>query len=160
MRVEELVDGAEVDGQRVDLAVMGGIHAVHVVREARETVHVVPDALVGGVEQVRAVLVDLRAGLLIHIRVGVAADVVTDIDDVHTGAGVLHRLLRHRQAEQARADDDEIGILGGFRIIRRPGHSKQTFHKSCSFSESPYYLNALPFVQRTIYPIKLNNIIA
>lgn len=96
-----------------------GVHAVHVVREARETVHVVPDALVGGVEQVGAVLVDLRAGFLIHIRVGVAADVVADVDDVHAGAGVLHRLLRHRQAKQARADDDEIGILGGFRIIWR-----------------------------------------
>ena len=138
MRVEELVDGAQVDGQRVDLAVMGGVHAVHVVREARETVHVVPDALVGGVEQVRAVLVDLRAGFLVHIRVGVAADVVTDIDDVHAGTRMLHRLLRHRQAEQARTNDDEIGILGGFRIIRRTGH-RTTFQKSCSFSEKPCY---------------------
>ena len=67
MRVEELVDGAEVDGQRVDLAVMRGVHAVHVVREARETVHVIPHALVGGVEQVGAVLVDLRAGFLIRV---------------------------------------------------------------------------------------------
>ena len=67
MRVEELVDGAQVDGQRVDLAVMRGIHAVHVVREAREAVHVIPDALVGGVEQVGAVLVDLRAGFLIRV---------------------------------------------------------------------------------------------
>ena len=106
MRMEELVDGAQVDGQRVDLAVMRGIHAVHVVREAREAVHVIPDALVGGVEQVGAVLVDLRAGLLIKVRVRVAADVVTDIDDAHARAGVLHRLLRHRQAKQARADND------------------------------------------------------
>ena len=58
----------------------------------------------------RAILVDLRAGFLIHVRVRVAADVVTDIDDAHARAGVLHRLLRHRQTEQARADDDEIGI--------------------------------------------------
>ena len=89
-------------------------------------------------EQVRAILVDLRAGLLIHIRVGVAADVVTDIDDVHAGTRMLHRLLRHRQAEQARTNDDEIGILGGFRIIRRTGH-RTTFQKSCSFSEKPCY---------------------
>jgi len=111
MRVEELVDGAQVDGQRVDLAVMGGVHAVHVVREARETVHVVPDALVGGVEQMRAILVDFGAGLLVHIRVGVAADVIADIDDVHAGAGVLHRLLRHRQAKQARADNYQVGVF-------------------------------------------------
>ena len=106
MRVEELVDGAEVDGQRVDLAVMRGVHAVHVVREARETVHVIPHALVGGVEQVRAILVDLRAGLLIEVRVRVAADVVAHVDDMHTGTRMLHRLLRHRQAKQARADND------------------------------------------------------
>ena len=138
MRMEELVDSAEVDRQRVDLAVMRGVHAVHVVREARETVHVVPDALVGGVEQVRAVLVDLRAGLLVHIRVGVATDVIADVDDVHTGTRMLHRLLRHRQAKQARANDNEIGILGGFRIIRRTGH-RTTFQKSCSFSEKRCY---------------------
>ena len=105
-RVEELIDGAQVDRQRIDLAVMRGIHAVHIVREARETIDVVPHTLIGRVEQVRAILVDLRAGLLIHIRVGVAADVVTDIDDAHARAGVLHRLLRHRQTEQARADND------------------------------------------------------
>ena len=111
MRMEELVDGAEVDGQRVDLAVMGGVHAVHVVREARETVHVVPDALVGGVEQVRAVLVDLRAGFLIHVRVGVATDVIADIDDVHASTRVLNRLLRDRQTEQARADNYQVGVF-------------------------------------------------
>ena len=111
MRVEELVDGAEVDGQRVDLAVMRGVHAVHVVREARETVHVIPHALVGGVEQVGAVLVDLRAGLLVHIRVGVATDVIADVDDVHAGTRMLHRLLRDRQTKQARTDNYQVGVF-------------------------------------------------
>ena len=111
MRMEELVDGAQVDRQRIDLAVMRGIHAVHIVREARETIDVVPHTLIGRVEQVRAILVDLRAGLLIHIRVGVAADVVADVDDVHAGTRMLHRLLRHRQAEQARADNYQVGVF-------------------------------------------------
>ena len=134
---EELVDGAQVDGQRVDLAVMRGIHAVHVVREAREAVHVIPDALVGGVEQVGAVLVDLCAGLLVHIRVGVAADVIADIDDVHAGAGVLHRLLRHRQAKQARADNYQIRVLRALRravlrILCRICHDSKPFMISCA----------------------------
>ena len=138
MRVEELVDGAEVDGQRVDLAVMRGVHAVHVVREARETVHVVPDALVGGVEQVRAVLVDLRAGLLVHIRVGVATDVIADVDDVHTGTRMLHRLLRHRQAEQARTDNYQIRVLRALRravlrILRRICHDSKPFNRHVRF---------------------------
>ena len=106
MRMEELVDGAQVDRQRIDLAVMRGIHAVHIVREARETIDVVPHTPVGRVEQVRAILVDLRAGLLIEVRVRVAADVVAHVDDMHTGTRMLHRLLRHRQAKQARADND------------------------------------------------------
>ena len=135
MRVEELVDGAQVDGQRVDLAVMRGIHAVHVVREAREAIHVIPHALVGGMEQVSAVLVDLRTRLLIKVRVRVAADVVAHVDDVHASAGVLHRLLRHRQAEQACANDNEIGILGGFGIVRRTGHSKQPFTGHVRFTK-------------------------
>ena len=58
-----------------------------------------------------AVLVDLRARFLIDIRVCVAADVVANINNVHAGTRVLHRLLRHRQAKQARANDNEIGIL-------------------------------------------------
>ena len=104
--MEELIDGAQVDRQRIDLAVMRGIHAVHVVGEARETIDVVPHTLIGRVEQVRAILVDLRAGLLIHVAVCVAADVVANVDDMHAGTRMLHHLLRHRQAEQSRADDD------------------------------------------------------
>ena len=89
-----------------------------------------------------AVLVDLRARLLIDIRVRVAADVVAHVDDVHTSAGVLHRLLRHRQAEQACANDNEIGILGGFGIVRHTGHSKQPFTGHVRFTENPCYPKA------------------
>ena len=67
MRVEELVDGAEVDRQRKHLAVMRGVHAVDVVGELGETIHVLPYARVRGVEQVGAVFVDLRARLLVHV---------------------------------------------------------------------------------------------
>ena len=67
VRVEELVDGAEVDRQREHLAIMRGVHAVDVVGELGETVHVFPDARVGGVEQVGAVLVDFGARFLVHV---------------------------------------------------------------------------------------------
>ena len=120
-RVEELVDGPEVDRQGIHLAVVRGVHAVHVVREACETVHVVPDPLVGRVEQVRAVLVDLRAGLLVHVAVRVAADMVAHVDDLDPRAQVLDGLLGHGQAEQARAHDHQIGIL------HRISHNKTTF---------------------------------
>ena len=67
VRAEELVDRAQIDRQRVDLAIMRGIDAVHIIGERRETVHVIPHALVGRVEQVCAVFVDFGAGLRIHI---------------------------------------------------------------------------------------------
>lgn len=62
---------------------MRGVHAVHVAGERGEPVHVVPHAPVGRVEQVGAVLVDLRAGLLVHVAVRVAANVVAHVDDLH-----------------------------------------------------------------------------
>lgn len=90
---------------------MRGVHAVHVAGERGEPVHVVPHAPVGRVEQVGAVLVDLRAGLLVHVAVRVAANVVAHVDDLHANPEPLHGLLGHGQAEQARAHDHQIGIL-------------------------------------------------
>ena len=128
-RVEELVDGPEVDRQGIHLAVVRGVHAVHVVREACETVHVVPDPLVARVEQVRAVLVDLRAGLLVHVAVRVAADMVAHVDDLDPHAQVFDGLLGHGQAEQARAHDHQIGIL------HRISHNKTTFQTNRCLSQ-------------------------
>ena len=136
-RVEELVDGPEVDRQGVHLAVVRGVHAVHVAGERGEPVHVLPHAPVGRVEQVGAVLVDLRAGLLVHVAVRVAADMVAHVDDLHPDAQTLDGLLGHGQAEQARAHDHQIGIL------HRISHKKTTFQtvitqKQCAFTRSYY----------------------
>ncbi len=108
---------------------MRGVHAVHVVREACETVHVVPDPLVGRVEQVRAVLVDLRAGLLVHVAVRVASDMVAHVYDLDPHAQMLDGLLGHGQAEQARAHDHQIGIL------HRISHNKTTFQTNRCLSQ-------------------------
>ena len=129
-RVEELIDGAQVDRQRIHLAVMRGIHPVHVVGERRETIHVIPHTPVGRVEQVRPVLVDLRARLLIEVRVGVAADVVAHVDDMHTGTRMLHRLLRHRQTKQPSTHNNQIRILHG--ISTRVCHASRSFQYEAS----------------------------
>ena len=109
-RPEELVDGAEIDWQRVDLAVVRGVHAMHVVGECGEAVDVIPDAFGGSMEQVGTVLVDFGTGLLVDIAVHVAADVAAHIDDLDPGARALRRLLCDGQAEQARADDHQIRV--------------------------------------------------
>ena len=105
---EELVDGAQVDGQRVDDAPIVGVDTVAVVVEARETVDVGPHALVRRVEEMGAVAVHLNAGGLVDRRVGVASDVVATLDDGHVHTESLRGLAGKRQAKKARSNNDQI----------------------------------------------------
>lgn len=72
---EELVDQPEVHRQGVDLPLVLPEDPVLVVGEGGEPVGVLPHPLVGGVEEVGAVLVHLDAGLGVALGVGVAAQV-------------------------------------------------------------------------------------
>jgi hypothetical protein len=69
-----------------------------------------PHALVRGVEQVRAVAVDLDPGLRLALGVGVAADVRAPLEHqdalVQLGGGALC----DGQPEEAGTDDDEVVI--------------------------------------------------
>ncbi|SIA42862.1 Uncharacterised protein [Mycobacteroides abscessus subsp. abscessus] len=105
---EELVDGAQVDGQRVDDAPIVGVDTVAVVVKGGETVDVRPDALVRRVEQVRTVAVHLNAGSLVDRRVGVASDVVATLDDGHVHSESLRGLAGKRQAKKARPNNEQI----------------------------------------------------
>lgn len=105
---EELVHGAEVDRHREHLALMRRVHLVLVAGERREAVDVLPDPLVGGVEEVRTVLVDLDARLLVDLRVGVAADMRAPIDDGHLGAVLDGGSFGDGQTEQAGTHDQEV----------------------------------------------------
>ena len=116
VRAEELVDRAQVDRQRIHLPLVRGVHAVHVAREPGEPVDVLPHPRVARMEQVRPVLVDLRPGLLVEVRVRVTPDMIAHVDDTDARPGPLHRLLRHRQTEQARAHHHQI------RIVRKVSH--------------------------------------
>jgi len=80
---EELVDRVEVDWQRIDLALVGGLDSVHIGHHLAEAVDVVPDLLVVGVENVRPVFVDLDAGLCVALGVAVAGKMRAFIDDMH-----------------------------------------------------------------------------
>ena len=62
-RAEVLADRAQVDRHRVDPALVDREHPVLVAGEVGEPVGVLPDPRVRGVEQVRAVAVDLDPGL-------------------------------------------------------------------------------------------------
>ena len=106
---EELVDGAQVDRQREHLAAVGREHPVLVAGEGGEAVDVLPDPLVGGVEQVRPVPVHLDAGAGFRGAPGVAADVrpPVDHDDAQTQFGGAP--LGDRQSEESGPDDQHVG---------------------------------------------------
>lgn len=74
-----LGEGVHVEGHVVHVAVEVGDRRVNVVVELGEAVDVVPDVLHGGVEDVRAVAVDLDA--LDVLGVDIAGDVIAAIDD-------------------------------------------------------------------------------
>ena len=98
---EELVDQPEVHRQRVDLPLVLAEDAVLVAGEGGEPVGVLPHLLVGGVEQVGAVLVHLDAGLRLPLAVGVAAEVVATVEDQHLQAELARAALGDRQPEEA-----------------------------------------------------------
>ena len=127
-RAEVLADGAQVDRQRVDPALVDREHPVLVAGEVRVLVGVLPHPGVRGVEQVRAVAVDLYPGLRLPLAVGVPADVLAPFQDEHAQAEVTGAPFGDGQAEEAGPDDDEVdvhrrtGSGGGSRSrARRPG---------------------------------------
>jgi len=73
---EELVDGAQIDRHGVHHTVVSGVNVMHVWSERREAVDVLPHALIGRVEQMGAVLVNLDTGTRIRLGVGGTADAV------------------------------------------------------------------------------------
>ncbi len=123
---EELVDRGQVDRHGEDLAVVHGPHPVPVCGEPRESVGVPPYSLVRGVEDVRAVAMDLDACLGLHLAVAVAADHRASIDDEHPPAVLDGHAFGDGQAEQAGADDDQVDI-----------HQRTTARIACSRRRNP-----------------------
>ena len=94
-------------------AVVHGEHPVLIAGEVGELPRVLPDPLIGGVEQVRPVAVDLDAGLGFRLGVGVPAEVRAALKHEHTLAELGCRPLGDRQTEKAGADDEEVKTSGG-----------------------------------------------
>ena len=106
------LQGLVVEGNGHEGAVDVGKHLVLVVgplgKAGEELVH----ALVHGVVDVRAILVDQDAGLVLVV-VGVAGDVVTALEDGDLHAAGLGEAARADGAGVARAHDDCVEGLGG-----------------------------------------------
>ena len=87
---------------------MHGEHPVLVVGELGELASVIPHPGVGGVKQMRAVAVNLDAGLRFGFGVSVAADMAALLDDQHPLAQLSGHAFGDRQAEETGADDNEV----------------------------------------------------
>ncbi len=83
-------------------------HSVLVAGEVGELAHVVPHPLVGGVEQVRAVLVHLDAGLRLGFGIRVATDVRSPVDYENTLVQLRRHALGNCQTEKSGTDDKEV----------------------------------------------------
>ena len=103
-----LGEGVHVEGHVVHVAAEVGDRRVDVVVELGEAVDVVPDVLHGGVEDVRAVAVDLDA--LDVLGVDVAGDVVAAVDDQDRLAGALGGV--GEDGARKAGSDDEVIVLG------------------------------------------------
>jgi hypothetical protein len=89
-------------------------HSVLVAGEVGELAHVVPHPLIGGVEQVRAVLVYLDSCLRLGFGVRVAADVRAAIDDENALVQLRRHALGNCQTEESGTNDKEV-ITSGHR---------------------------------------------
>ena len=128
---EELVDQAEPHGELVGGAVVHREDAVLVIREVGEPVDVFPHPLVGGVEQVGAVLVHLDARLRLVFAVRVAADVAAFFHHQHAFAQLARRLLGHGEAEETRSNNNEVVCHAAhFRTVAYRRSSATTRPKS------------------------------
>ena len=103
-----LCEGVHVEGHIVHVAVEVGDRRVDVVVELGEAVDVVPDVLHGGVEDVRAVAVDLDA--LDVLGVDVAGDVAAAVDDQDRLAGALGGI--GKDGTRKAGTDDKVIVLG------------------------------------------------
>ena len=103
-----LRERVHVERQVVQLVLVDGHGAVHVVVELREAVDVVPHGSQGGVEDVRAVAVHVNA---LHVLgVDVAGDMVAAVDD-EAGLAELGGLMAEHRRGDAGANN-KIIIMG------------------------------------------------
>jgi len=121
---EELVDRAQVDRQRVDLAGPVGVHPVLVGGERGEPVGVVPDRAVRGVEQVRPVAMHLDPGRRVGLGVGVSTQVPAPLDHGHVAPEIVRDPFGDGQPEEPGADDQEIHAGGAPSGRERSGRRR------------------------------------
>ena len=96
---EELVDGQEVDRQRIDQSPGDGLHAVPIRAHDSELLDIGPDPLVARVEDVRTVDMRHHAGLGIALRMAIARHMRALVDHQDFVPGLSKSATDDRAAE-------------------------------------------------------------
>jgi len=79
---------------------------MYIIRKCRELINVFPDALVGGVEEVRAVAVYFNASLWLLLAVRISSDVRSAVNDDDAYTKPLGALLGDSQPKDACTNND------------------------------------------------------
>ena len=111
-----LVEGVHVEGQVIQLAPVVGDGAVGKAVEAGKAVDVGPHLLIVGVEDVRAVAVNVDA--LHRLGVGVAGNMAAPVNDKAFPPRIRHFAGKHR-AEQAGAHDEIVELPAHITAVPR-----------------------------------------
>src|SRR5579884_4380916 len=99
---EKSADRPQVNGHRVNLALVNGQHTMPIIGEGGEAMQVAPDFLAVGVEQVRTVFVVLDAGSGVYFGIGIASDVMAALQHADFAAKYSGRALGDGRAVKAR----------------------------------------------------------
>lgn len=103
---EELIDGQQIDGKRIDPALRDRLDPVHIRTEFSKLVDVIPCPLISRMENVRAITMHHDAGRRIALGMAVAASVRTFIQQNDLMA-FLRKMTGNNGAAETRSNDTD-----------------------------------------------------
>lgn len=109
--MEELVNSAEVDWERVDFALVSSIDTVDIARKSGELIDIIPDFWNRCMEEVGAVFMAFDAGNGIDLGGAIAADMIAAVDQEDALAELADNALSHSETIEASANDENVGAI-------------------------------------------------
>ncbi len=106
--MEELVNGAEINWQRINFAGVCSINFMNIIREFRKAISIIPDALVGSMEEMGAVFMAFDAGFGVEFGIAVAAEMRAFVDQEDFFVTFVRDALSHSKAKEAGANDENV----------------------------------------------------
>ena len=79
--MEKLIDSAKIDRHRINFAVVSNVDFVDVVSKSSKLINIIPDLLIGSMEEMGAVFMAFDAGLGVKLGVAIAADMSALVDE-------------------------------------------------------------------------------